>query len=509
MNEFLETEYNPDVLECIANLSNDEVFTPPKIANAMLDLFPKELFCNPNTKFLDPCCKSGVFLREIAKRLLKGLKEQIPDLQERIDHIFKNQIYGISLTNLTSLLSRRSVYCAKKANSKYSVTEFTNDDGNIFFSEQNHFWINGKCLHCGISETSFNAQFTDKSEKHAYQFIHEKLPGEIENMKFDVIIGNPPYQMKVNETGKGLGAIPIYQNFVKQALKLKPSYLVMITPARWYAGGVGLDLFRKDMLSSKNIKYLYDFTDSNDCFPGVDINGGVSYFLYDRNYQGPCNYTNLTNGKETHSIRKLDEFEIFLRRNEAVSIIHKVLEKKEKKLSDEGGCSPQTPYGLLSSYVGNEKRYNSTDYEVLSSKGWIYAPKESVTKGLDSIKKFKPMISKLSCEHAGNPDKNGMYRVLSRMEILKPNQICTQSYLTICNTDNFKEAVNVSNYLKTKFVRFLILQTLVGMNISIMNFRFVPWLDFSQTWTDAQLYKKYNLTQEEIEFIESMIRPMP
>lgn len=508
MNDFLKAEYNPDVLECIANLSNDEVFTPPKIANAMLDLLPKELFCNPNTKFLDPCCKSGVFLREIAKRLLKGLKEQIPDLQERINHIFKTQLYGISLTNLTSLLSRRSVYCAKKANSKYSVTEFTNDDGNIFFSEQNHFWINGKCLHCGISETSLNAQFTDKSEKHAYQFIHERLPGEIENMKFDVIIGNPPYQMKVNEAGKGLGAIPIYQNFVKQALKLKPSYLVMITPARWYAGGVGLDLFRKDMLSSKNIKYLYDFTDSNDCFPGVDINGGVSYFLYDRNYQGPCNYTNLTNEKETHSIRKLDEFEIFLRRNEAVSIIHKVLEKKEKKLSDEGGCSPQTPYGLLSSYFGNEKRYNSTDYEVLSSKGWSYAPKEGVTKGLYSIKKFKPMISKLSCEHAGNPDKNGMYRVLSRMEILKPNQICTQSYLTICNTDNFEEAVNVSNYLKTKFVRFLILQTLVGMNISIMNFRFVPWLDFSQTWTDTQLYAKYNLTQEEIEFIESMIRPM-
>ena len=508
MNDVLNEVYNPDVLECIANLSNDEVFTPPEVANAMLDLLPQELFSNPNTKFLDPACKSGVFLREIAKRLLVGLEKEYSDLQSRVDHIFKNQLYGIAITELTSLLSRRSVYCCKYADNKYSITKFDTLQGNIFFEQGNHLFIGGKCLHCGIGEQSFKEQFSDKEEKHAYQFIHNLMPGELENMKFDVIIGNPPYQMKVNDTGKGLGAVPIYQNFVEQALKLDPSYLLMITPARWYAGGVGLDSFRKKMLSCKNIKYLYDFTDSNDCFPGVDVNGGISYFLYDKNYNGLCEYTNLTNGIESSSLRKLDEFDIFLRRNESISIIHKVLEKKEKKLSDEGGCSPQTPYGLLSTFVGHKNKEKETDIEVISSKGKIYAYINEVTKSLDTIEMYKPMISKLSCEHAGNPDKNGMFRVLSRMEILNPNQICTQSYLTVCNTNSKSEAENVFNYLKTKFVRFLILQTLVGMNISIMNFRFVPWLDFSKPWTDAELYEKYNLSQEEIDFIESMIRPM-
>lgn len=500
--------YNPDVLTCLANLSNDEVFTPPKIVNNMLDMLPSDLWSNPDAKFLDPVSKTGVFLREIAKRLMAGLEEKIPDIQERVNHIFGKQLYGLAITELTALMSRRSVYCSKNANGKYSVcTIFNDEQGNIHFQPQEHSWHNGRCKYCGASQEVYDRGAT--LESHAYQFIHTDNPNDLfPNMKFDVIIGNPPYQLQVNETGKGLGAIPLYHKFVEQAKKLNPHFLTMIIPSRWFAGGVGLDDFRKKMLSDKCIKNIVDYTDSKECFQGVDLNGGVCYFLRDSSYNGNCNFINITNGISSKAIRDLNEFEVFLRRNEAVSIIHKILSHKEKMLSEKGGCSSQTPYGLLSTFVGNLERNNDNDCEVLSSKGWMYIDSNKIPKGRDSINKYKTLISKLSCEHAGNPDKNGMYKVLSRMEILTPNQICTQSYLIICPTHSEVESKNLYIYLRTKFVRFLILQTLVGMNISINNFRFVPWLDYSKSWTDEKLYKKYGLNEEEIAFIESMIKPM-
>ncbi len=504
------TMYNPDVLSCIANLSNDEVFTPPEVANAMLDMLPQELFSDPDTKFLDPACKSGVFLREIAKRLSKGLEPIFPDLQERTNHIFKHQIYGIAITELTSYLSRRSVYCSKYANGKYSVVDFDTIDGNIRFKNIKHRWQNGRCAFCGASQTGDLG--TDERgislEAHAYEFIHTIKPKEIFDMKFDVIISNPPYQLKVNESGKGLGAVPIYQKFVEQAQKLNPRYISMIIPARWFSGGVGLEDFRKHMLSNKHMKQIVDYIDSKDCFAGVDINGGICYFLIDSNYNGDCEYTNICNGKRSFAIRNLQEYEIFVRRNEALSIIHKVISKNERTLSFEGGCSPQTPYGFLSTYVGFSQKTAESDCELLSSKGWSYVPRNEVQKSKETIDLYKPMISKLSCEHAGNPDKSGMYRVLSRMEVLKPGQICSQSYLTICPQKTEVEAQNVYKYLRTKFVRFLILQTLAGMNLSINNFKFVPWLDFNKVWTDEDLYSKYEISDEEIEFIDSVIRPM-
>lgn len=327
-------------------------------------------------------------------------------------------------------------------------------------------------------------------------------------MKFDVIIGNPPYHLQVNEAGKGLGAVPIYQKFVEQATKLNPNYLIMIIPARWYSGGVGLNVFRNRMLKSKKIKFLVDFVNSGDCFPGVSINGGICYFLMDNHYNGLCHYTSIEGETVTKMERDLSEFDIFIRRNEAISIIHKVLNNTDKYLSEEGGCSPQTPFGLLSTFQGTKKRTLPDDLEYLSSKGWSYVERGKIKKSVDIIDKFKPMFSKLTSEHAGNPDLNGQYRVLSRMELLKPGQICSQSYLTMCGFDNEVEARNLYEYLRTKFVRFLIQQTLVGMNLSIKNFNFVPWLDYSKSWTDEELYAKYNLSDEEIEFIESMIRPM-
>ncbi len=492
--------HNPDVLSCLANLSNDEVFTPPQMVNRILDLLPPEIWSDKSATFLDPVCKSGVFLREIAKRLDKGLETQIADKQTRINHILTQQLFGLAITDLTALMSRRSVYCSKKANGEYSICdEFSDEQGNIRFKSIRHSWQSGRCVFCGASESEYERD--EALETHAYQFIHTEKPEKLFNMKFDVIVGNPPYQMN-DGGGTGSSAKPIYQLFVQQAKKLNPRFLTMIIPSRWFAGGKGLDEFRGEMLNDDRMRKIVDFTDSRDCFPGVDIAGGICYFLWDRDNKGLCVVENIHSGETTVSERHLNEFDTFVRDSFSISIIRKV--KKHSNSYLDGVVSSRKPFGLESKI----RPTKSGDLTLISSGGVGSFPSSEVLAGTDMIQKWKVLLSKASHDHGGQADKEGKRRIFSKVETIPPGTICTESYLIVGTYKTKKEADNMVAYLKTKFCRFLVSTVLLTQNIAKDRFQFVPVLDMTTEWTDEMLYAKYGLTKDEIAFIESKIRPM-
>lgn len=498
MSSLFETTYNPDVLSCIANLSNDEVFTPPEVANQMLDLLPNDLWSDPNATFLDPACKSGVFLREIAKRLISGLENEFPILEERLEHIFKRQLFGMAITELTSLLSRRSVYCSKYPTSIYSVVQFDNPEGNIDYKKTHHVWESGRCSYCGVSKEAYDRG--DSLESYAYEFIHLDNPEEVFNMKFDVIVGNPPYQM--SDGGQKASATPIYNKFVDTAKKLNPRYMTMIIPSRWFDGGRGLDKFRRSMLDDDRIRKIVDYTNSAEAFPGVDIAGGVCYFLWDRDHRGLCEVKTISNGIEEESLRKLNEYSTFIRSSKALEIIKKVESFGETTM--DSIVSSQKPYGLRT-YA----RPSGTGDLILKwNKGEGPIERSEITSGFDWVDKWKVFTSYLTHDHAGQTDSEGKRRIISVLEVAEPRKVCTETYLSIGAFDTAAEARNLDSYIRTKFVRFLILQVTSTQHLAKANFCFVPMQDFSEEWTDEKLCEKYGLSEDEVDYIDSKIKPM-
>lgn len=505
---------NPDVLSCIANLSNDEVFTPPEFANRMLDTLAEawaadhdgaSLWADKTVKFLDPCTKSGVFLREITNRLVKGLATEIPDLQERVDHILTQQVFGIGITYLTSLLARRSVYCSKDANGPHSIARgFANDAGNIWFKRTEHTWVDGKCRYCGASQKTFERG--EELESHAYAFIHtDNIKARLAeifggDMQFDVIIGNPPYQL--DDGGFGASASPIYHKFVEQAKALEPRFLTMVVPSRWFGGGKGLSEFRTTMLTDDRVRKLVDYENARDAFPGIDLAGGVCYFLWNRESHGMCEVTNIAgNVPPAISERRLDEFSAFVRHGAAVPIIRKVLGKNEPRMSDQ--VSTRKPFGIPT----NVRPEKSGDLILRWEKGEGPYPRSKVEVGAELIDKWKVITSYVGYDHAGNPGKDGRRRVLSKIDILPPNTICTETYLVVGAYRTQKEATNLVVYMKTRFFRFLMAQFMYSHHLTKSAYGFVPVLDVNERWTDEKLANRYKLTKNEVAFIESKIRP--
>lgn len=517
---------NPDVLTCIANLSNDEVFTPPEFANRMLDSLAQawaadhdgaNLWADSTVTFLDPSTKSGVFLREITSRLTQGLVDEMPDLQQRVDHILTTQVFGIATTLLTSLLTRRSVYCSKYAQGTHSIAKsFSNADGNIWFKRTEHTWVGSKCTYCGANRNTLDRG--EDLETHAYEFIHgddinARIPELFgDGMQFDVIIGNPPYQLG-QSGGEAIGsfAMPIYQRFIEAAKKLEPRYLVMVTPSRWFAGGRGLDDFRTAMLADRRLRLLIDYPDSREVFAGVDIAGGISYFLWDSSWNDKCTVTTISGGKAGPELsRYLNAYDILVRYNEAVPILERVLRSPGGRFDSLAGqVAPIQPFSIRTNYRGATSSDGLANPVLLYQNGGTgFIDREEIPRNTDWVDLWKVFLSGTASEHGGQTDSTGTRRIFSRILVGGPGTACTETYLVVGRFETEAEALNLAAYLRTRFVRFLVSLRTNTQHLYSERFAFVPALPMDRSWTDEVLYDKYDITGDEIAFIESMIRPM-
>ena len=304
-------------------------------------------------------------------------------------------------------------------------------------------------------------------------------------MKFDYVIGNPPYQ--VSDGGAGASATPVYQDFFDEAKKLNPRAIDLITPSKWFAGGKGLDSFRAEMLNDHHLVKIVDFVNAKDCFPNASIGGGVNYFLWSGlKKSDTCEFTNIHDGKKSTVDRNLSEFPILVRYNESVDIIHKVLKDNPSLVSETVGS--RNPFGLSSSVRGTKTKSTDKDCLVYSSGGKGYISFDSITKGEELIDKYKVIISKVTSEHAGEPDKNGKFTVISTIKVLQPGEVCTDSYLVAFASSSEVKTKNFAKYACTKFFRFLLLQAVSSINLSKDKFQFIPMIDLSQSWSDERLY---------------------
>ena len=504
--------YNPDVLSCLANLSNDEVFTPPDVVNKMLDLLPQEIWSNKDITFLDPFTKSGVFLREIAKRLIIGLAEEIPDLQQRLDHIFHYQLFGMAITELTSLLSRRSLYCSKYPNCKFSVSKFETIEGNIRFRKVSHTWKNGRCTFCGAQQDKYDRG--RDLESHAYELIHTDHPERIFNMKFDVVIGNPPYQLSDGSGASTDASAPLYHKFILNSISLNPKYLCMIVPSKWMVGGrTELNSFRKQMISDTHLKVMVDYENEKDCFPGVHIDGGVNYFLWQKDYNGPVDYTFIcSNGDVVKSRRylKSDDSEFVIRDTR----IFDILKKTNKCKSFATIVSKTRPYGIRKYLFNDPSRYPNSG---LSEKPFSNSIKIYGVKGIKGGAKRTVGYIRRSTVTA-NADHIDMYKIFFTTSystgafippdaiLGMPGETCTETFLEIGPFNTKEEQQNCFDYINTNFFRFFLFYGKGTMQVSQKVFTHIPLIDFKKKWTDEELLKYFDLNEEQISFMDKVAK---
>jgi site-specific DNA-methyltransferase (adenine-specific) len=527
---------NPDVLSCIANLSNDEVFTPPEFANQMLNTLAEgwasandgaDIWGDSSVTFLDPFTKSGVFLREITKRLVDGLADEMPDLQERVDHILTKQVFGIGITEICAYLARRSLYCSKDATGEHSIAKsFDDADGNIWFQRTEHSWADGtkwvytadqdgnqvkkftdgKCRFCGASQSTLDRGVD--AESHAYAFIHtDNVAARVAEIfgaevQFDVIIGNPPYQL---QSDGGTRDMPIYQKFVEQAKRLEPRLLTMVIPSRWMASGLGLNEFRKEMLNDRRVQSLVDFPAASEVFPGVEIKAGVCYFLWDANYDGDCEVT-MTRGDERVGPlpRNLGEYDVFVRDSRAVQILHKLSAFSEPSINEI--LARDKEFGWTSNFRGFHETQKPGDiplnYIQTMKRGVGYINRKEVKKSAHLIDTWKVLVPE-----AFNGGDAMPHQIVGKPLLAPSPSVCTQSFLFFY-VDTEEEAQSIKSYYTTRFFRFLVSLRKITQHATHATYTWVPQQTWDRTWTDEALYEKYGITDEEQKFVESMVRAL-
>ncbi len=456
----------------ITKLNNSEVYTPQEVVDSMIDLLPDEVF-NQYTKFLDPACKSGRFLITLKNRLFHHPRmiEAIPNDQERIKHIFEKQLFGIATSPTTHLLCRRCLYGG--IDSKYK---------NIIYIE-NYLRLMG-----------------DKTTD--YKKLITKEFGE---MTFDVVISNPPYQMN---TGGGTQSKPLYNAFVENADTICNKYMCMIIPNKYFGGGMGLNNFRDFMRTNKHIEKYVNYLDVKECFKDIVLAGGVGYFLINKNYTGKCDFTSIIKGIEHSKVIDLDKYDFIVSNIKNLNIIDKVLNQCEKTM-----CKIVHPISLFALPTDIVLDYRTTAHSKKDTdlKIWYtrmqscYIDRNCITNGKEYIDKYCVMIGSAI---SGNADQYENIKCISSIFVKQPGEVCTQAYIAIGGWDDKTYAENCISYLKTRFARFLLQSALSSIHISSDKFCFVPMQDFTHPLTDEELYKKYNLTQEEIDYIESTIKPM-
>lgn len=503
----------PDILDVIAQLSSDEVPTPPLLARAMLDLLPEDVWSDPTLRWLDPACKYGSILQEVTRRLMVGLADWEPDPGKRAQHILHEQVFGCAITHLTGEMTRRTVYGSRNATSDAAYVQFDTDEGNLPFVPAFHDYptdADGRASGlCRVCRAPMGLERGVDRENYAYAFIHGAYPTQQmkeQGMRFDIIVANPPYQVGIANKRDSQDANPLYHLFVQHALELSPRYATMVIPSRWFNGGKAqLAAFRETMLQDRRMRTIVDNPKLYDVFPDAEIKGGVNYFLWDREWDGDCEFMTRIDGVVTsrakRDLRAGDG--VLLRDNRAARIIRQA-QKIAGSATLEQLVAPRYPFGqsLMSNFKGASAEPFAGSIPLVFASHVGYVRPDQLERRHAWVDKWKVLLPK-----AGDGHGREVSYVLGEPIALAPGSACTQTYLVAGVFNSAAEAENYANFLCTKLVRFLVLQRKSTQDVRPDQFRFVPALDFTRPWTDANLYTLLSMSEEERAYVDAVIHP--